>query len=94
MNDFTQSILNQNKAIEIKYSVALPGHCILTLCSLYSSETSQPVDPFSYDYDTLRLVGMILASIMFVMGILIALSESPLFDEGPGKGAPQCGMLV
>uniref|UniRef100_A0A803TTC1 FXYD domain-containing ion transport regulator n=1 Tax=Anolis carolinensis TaxID=28377 RepID=A0A803TTC1_ANOCA len=30
----------------------------------------------SRDYDTLRTVGLILAIIMFVLGILIALSES------------------
>ncbi|XP_075763610.1 uncharacterized protein LOC102448724 isoform X1 [Pelodiscus sinensis] len=32
-------------------------------------------DPFSYDYDTLRLVGLVLAIVMFVVGILTALSK-------------------
>ncbi|CAM5176257.1 unnamed protein product [Eretmochelys imbricata] len=30
-------------------------------------------DPFSYDYDTLRVVGLVLAIVMFVVGILTAL---------------------
>nr|XP_042709179.1 uncharacterized protein LOC101939385 isoform X1 [Chrysemys picta bellii] len=32
-------------------------------------------DPFSYDYDTLRMVGLVLAIVMFVLGILTALSK-------------------
>ncbi|KYO33345.1 FXYD domain-containing ion transport regulator 7 [Alligator mississippiensis] len=32
-------------------------------------------DPFKYDYDTLRLVGLVLAIVMFVLGILTALSR-------------------
>ncbi|CAM5175606.1 unnamed protein product [Eretmochelys imbricata] len=32
-------------------------------------------DPFSYDYDTLRVVGLVLAIVMFVVGILTALSK-------------------
>uniref|UniRef100_A0A8C3FNU8 FXYD domain-containing ion transport regulator n=1 Tax=Chrysemys picta bellii TaxID=8478 RepID=A0A8C3FNU8_CHRPI len=31
-------------------------------------------DPFSYDYDTLRMVGLVLAIVMFVLGILTALT--------------------
>ncbi|XP_030399097.1 sodium/potassium-transporting ATPase subunit gamma-like [Gopherus flavomarginatus] len=34
-----------------------------------------PRDPFSYDYDTLRVVGLVLAIVMFVVGILTALSK-------------------
>ncbi|XP_059574723.1 uncharacterized protein LOC102568737 isoform X3 [Alligator mississippiensis] len=33
-------------------------------------------DPFKYDYDTLRLVGLVLAIVMFVLGILTALRSS------------------
>ncbi|XP_067316780.1 FXYD domain-containing ion transport regulator 7 [Anolis sagrei] len=38
-------------------------------------DTNSHMDPFTYDYDTLRTVGMVLAIIMFVLGILIALSK-------------------
>uniref|UniRef100_A0A8C2WIA6 FXYD domain-containing ion transport regulator n=1 Tax=Cyclopterus lumpus TaxID=8103 RepID=A0A8C2WIA6_CYCLU len=31
---------------------------------------------FEYDYETLRTTGVVLAAIMFVSGILIALSKS------------------
>ncbi|KAG8433682.1 hypothetical protein GDO86_012147 [Hymenochirus boettgeri] len=32
-------------------------------------------DPFRYDYDTVRMTGLILAIVMFVLGIVIALSN-------------------
>uniref|UniRef100_A0A670JEG3 FXYD domain-containing ion transport regulator n=1 Tax=Podarcis muralis TaxID=64176 RepID=A0A670JEG3_PODMU len=47
--------------------------------SVFSPDNSSHMDPFTYDYDTLRTVGLFLAIVMFVLGILIALSESLLF---------------
>ncbi|XP_042294889.1 FXYD domain-containing ion transport regulator 7 [Sceloporus undulatus] len=38
-------------------------------------DTNNHMDPFTYDYDTLRMVGLVLAIVMFVLGILIALSK-------------------
>ncbi|XP_053123560.1 uncharacterized protein LOC128332825 [Hemicordylus capensis] len=38
-------------------------------------DTNSHMDPFTYDYDTLRMVGLVLAIVMFVLGILIALSK-------------------
>ncbi|XP_048357044.1 FXYD domain-containing ion transport regulator 7-like [Sphaerodactylus townsendi] len=38
-------------------------------------DSSSEMDPFTYDYDTLRTVGMVLAICMFVLGIVIALSK-------------------
>ncbi|XP_034974624.2 FXYD domain-containing ion transport regulator 7 [Zootoca vivipara] len=38
-------------------------------------DNSSHMDPFTYDYDTLRTVGLVLAIVMFVLGILIALSK-------------------
>ncbi|KAM9114533.1 uncharacterized protein ACDP82_019208 isoform 1-T1 [Pangshura tecta] len=43
--------------------------------SLLSPDGHGPRDPFSYDYDTLRVVGLVLAIVMFVVGILTALSK-------------------
>ncbi|XP_077193150.1 FXYD domain-containing ion transport regulator 7-like [Paroedura picta] len=38
-------------------------------------DTNSDTDPFTYDYDTVRTVGMVLAICMFVLGIVIALSK-------------------
>ncbi|XP_074786479.1 FXYD domain-containing ion transport regulator 7 [Athene noctua] len=38
-------------------------------------EAARAKDPFSYDYETLRLVGLVLAIGMFVLGVLVALSK-------------------
>nr|XP_012630513.1 FXYD domain-containing ion transport regulator 7 isoform X2 [Microcebus murinus] len=42
-------------------------------------------DPFYYDYNTVQTVGMTLATILFLLGILIIISEC-----GPCLGAPGC----
>uniref|UniRef100_A0A9L0KAN9 FXYD domain-containing ion transport regulator n=1 Tax=Equus asinus TaxID=9793 RepID=A0A9L0KAN9_EQUAS len=38
-------------------------------------EAPQEPDPFYYDYDTVQTVGMTLATILFLLGILIILSK-------------------
>ncbi|XP_062995728.1 FXYD domain-containing ion transport regulator 7-like [Elgaria multicarinata webbii] len=38
-------------------------------------DANSHMDPFTYDYDTLRMVGLTLAIVMFVLGIVIALSK-------------------
>uniref|UniRef100_A0A9L0SMH6 FXYD domain-containing ion transport regulator n=1 Tax=Equus caballus TaxID=9796 RepID=A0A9L0SMH6_HORSE len=60
----------------------------LSLC-LPSTAPQEP-DPFYYDYDTVQTVGMTLATILFLLGILIILSKC---DPFLGSGAPQEGCL-
>ncbi|XP_077048581.1 phospholemman-like [Agelaius phoeniceus] len=45
---------------------------------------------FSYDYDSLRLGGLIVAGIFFVLGILLILSRRCRckFDQQPKTGEP------
>ncbi|XP_062494813.1 FXYD domain-containing ion transport regulator 7-like [Pezoporus occidentalis] len=38
-------------------------------------EAARAKDPFNYDYESLRLAGLVLAIVMFVLGVLIALSK-------------------
>ncbi|XP_071656686.1 phospholemman [Patagioenas fasciata] len=52
-----------------------------------------PEDPdgrFHYDYDSLRLGGLIFAGVVFVLGILIILSRRCRckFDQQPKTGEP------
>ncbi|XP_006065354.1 FXYD domain-containing ion transport regulator 7 isoform X2 [Moschus berezovskii] len=39
------------------------------------TKVPQDPDPFYYDYDTVQTVGMTLATILFLLGILIILSK-------------------
>ncbi|XP_068855961.1 sodium/potassium-transporting ATPase subunit gamma-like [Aphelocoma coerulescens] len=38
-------------------------------------EAARAREPFNYDYESLRLAGLILSIVMFVLGVLIALSK-------------------
>nr|XP_008513342.1 PREDICTED: phospholemman [Equus przewalskii] len=71
-------------------TMASLGH-LLVLCvgllSMANAEAPQEHDPFTYDYQSLRIGGLIIAGILFILGILIVLSEYPR----PHRLQPLCG---
>ncbi|XP_069461010.1 phospholemman-like [Ambystoma mexicanum] len=54
---------------------------LLLLCSALlveaavEPEHSEEEDPFTYDYQTLRIGGLVCAGVLFILGILIILSR-------------------
>ncbi|XP_063798287.1 sodium/potassium-transporting ATPase subunit gamma-like [Pseudophryne corroboree] len=48
-------------------------------------------DPFVYNYDTVRMTGLILAVIMFVLGIVIALSNKCKCKQKNANGSQSDG---
>nr|XP_035960343.1 FXYD domain-containing ion transport regulator 6 isoform X2 [Halichoerus grypus]XP_035960344.1 FXYD domain-containing ion transport regulator 6 isoform X2 [Halichoerus grypus]XP_035960345.1 FXYD domain-containing ion transport regulator 6 isoform X2 [Halichoerus grypus]XP_035960346.1 FXYD domain-containing ion transport regulator 6 isoform X2 [Halichoerus grypus] len=58
---------------------------------LASAEQEKEKDPFHYDYQTLRIGGLVFAVVLFSVGILLILSRrcKCSFNQKPRNGAPE-----
>uniref|UniRef100_A0A8D0N8M3 FXYD domain-containing ion transport regulator n=1 Tax=Sus scrofa TaxID=9823 RepID=A0A8D0N8M3_PIG len=55
------------------------------------TKVPQEPDPFYYDYDTVQTVGMTLATILFLLGILIIISKKVKCRKADsGSESPTC----
>ncbi|XP_036088139.1 FXYD domain-containing ion transport regulator 7 isoform X1 [Rousettus aegyptiacus] len=55
------------------------------------TKVPQEPDPFYYDYDTVQTVGMTLATILFLLGILIILSKKVKCRKADSRSeSPTC----
>ncbi|XP_070479324.1 FXYD domain-containing ion transport regulator 6 isoform X2 [Equus przewalskii] len=75
---------------------------LIFLCSLLApavlasaAEQEKEKDPFHYDYQTLRIGGLVFAVVLFSLGILLILSRrcKCSFNHKPRNGAPESGEL-
>uniref|UniRef100_G3RUQ5 FXYD domain-containing ion transport regulator n=1 Tax=Gorilla gorilla gorilla TaxID=9595 RepID=G3RUQ5_GORGO len=61
------------------------GH-ILVFCvgllTMAKAESPKEHDPFTYDYQSLQIGGLVIAGILFILGILIVLTGEPDEEEG------------
>uniref|UniRef100_A0A2I2Y936 FXYD domain-containing ion transport regulator n=1 Tax=Gorilla gorilla gorilla TaxID=9595 RepID=A0A2I2Y936_GORGO len=72
-----------------KYTVKFFFFLSLFLC-FFPSAPEEP-DPFYYDYNTVQTVGMTLATILFLLGILIVISKKVKCRKADSRSeSPTC----
>ncbi|XP_055752315.1 FXYD domain-containing ion transport regulator 6-like isoform X1 [Salvelinus fontinalis] len=63
------------------FSLLVYVAAVADLCAEDGEKEKKEVDPFVYDYHSLRICGLVFGVVLFALGILLILSKSSYFSR-------------